>query len=78
MTKTLRPFRRGELEITDLILLYLEQKQLCVEIMGRGYAWLDTGTHESLLDAGQFIAIIERRQGLKVAVPGANYGQKGI
>ncbi|MBV5323562.1 glucose-1-phosphate thymidylyltransferase, partial [bacterium] len=57
------------LEITDLNRLYLEQGQLHVEIMGRGYAWLDTGTHESLLDAAQFIATLERRQGLKVACP---------
>ena len=69
LTKTLKPSPRGELEITDLNRLYLEQGQLGVEIMGRGYAWLDTGTHESLLDASQFIATLENRQGLKVACP---------
>ena len=69
MAKTLSPSHRGELEITDLNRLYLEQGRLSVEIMGRGYAWLDTGTHESLLDASQFIATIENRQGLKVSCP---------
>jgi glucose-1-phosphate thymidylyltransferase len=69
LVKSLKPSQRGELEITDLNSLYLAQGQLKVEIMGRGYAWLDTGTHESLLDAGQFIATLERRQGLKVACP---------
>ena len=69
LTKTLRPSSRGELEITDLNRLYLMQKKLHVEVIGRGYAWLDTGTHESLLEASQFIATIENRQGLKVACP---------
>ena len=69
LARDLKPSPRGELEITDLNRLYLEQGSLNVEIMGRGYAWLDTGTHDSLLEAGQFIATIEKRQGLKVACP---------
>ena len=67
--KELRPSPRGELEITDLNLRYLRDSALAVEIMGRGYAWLDTGTHDSLLDAGYFISTLEKRQGLKVACP---------
>jgi glucose-1-phosphate thymidylyltransferase len=69
LAKRLQPSPRGELEITDLNRLYLEQGTLTVEVMGRGQAWLDTGTHESLLEAGQFIQTIEKRQGLKVACP---------
>ncbi|MCW5222517.1 glucose-1-phosphate thymidylyltransferase RfbA [Verminephrobacter aporrectodeae] len=69
LARGLRPSPRGELEITDLNRLYLEQERLHVEIMGRGYAWLDTGTHDSLLEASQFIATLERRQGLKIACP---------
>ncbi|WP_142810011.1 glucose-1-phosphate thymidylyltransferase RfbA [Tepidiphilus olei] len=65
--RALRPSARGELEITDLNRSYLQEGRLAVELMGRGYAWFDTGTHDSLLEAGQFIATIERRQGLKIA-----------
>ena len=69
LAKALQPSPRGELEITDLNKRYLEKSALNVQLMGRGYAWLDTGTHDSLLEAGQFIATIEQRQGLKVACP---------
>ena len=69
MAASLQPSDRGELEITAINALYLQYGQLSVEIMGRGYAWLDTGTHDSLLEASQFIATLERRQGLKVAAP---------
>jgi glucose-1-phosphate thymidylyltransferase len=73
------PSARGELEITDVNRVYLEQNQLNVEIMGRGYAWLDTGTHDSLLEAASFIATLQKRQGLQVSCPEEiAYAQKWI
>ena len=78
MAKNLKPSARGELEITDINRIYMEQGRLSVAMMGRGYAWLDTGTHQSLIEASNFIATIEERQGLKVSCPEEIAYRKGF
>ncbi|WP_066552144.1 glucose-1-phosphate thymidylyltransferase RfbA [Croceicoccus bisphenolivorans] len=78
LSREIKPSTRGELEITDLNRLYLEAGKLNVEIMGRGYAWLDTGTHSSLLDAGLYVRIVEERQGLKICCPEEIAWRKGF
>lgn len=78
MAKSLKPSERGELEITDINRLYLEQGRLSVAMMGRGFAWLDTGTHQSMIEASNFIATIEERQGLKVSCPEEIAFRKGF
>lgn len=78
IAKTIQPSWRGELEITDVNKIYLQQSQLKVELLNRGFAWLDTGTHQSLLEAGEYVALLERRQGLRIMCPGEIAWRKGF
>jgi glucose-1-phosphate thymidylyltransferase len=73
MAKKVKPSKRGELEITDLNRLYLEEEDLKVQILGRGFAWLDTGTVESLMQAAEFVQTAQNRQGVVISAPGGNY-----
>lgn len=78
IAKSIQPSWRGELEITDINKIYLRQSQLKVELLNRGFAWLDTGTHQSLLDASEYVALLERRQGLRIMCPGETAWRKGF